>query len=78
MAATHCQNLHEHAERHWFLILQKHWWAKLRVLTPEVFRNFGIFQLSGLHRGGDRYRRQWEGPRYGIQDNNEILDFEKI
>ena len=42
MAATHCQNLHEYAEGLSFLILQKHWWVKLLVLTPGVFWNFSF------------------------------------
>ena len=44
MTETHCQNLHQYAEGLSFLILQKHWWVKLLVLTPGVFWNFSFFR----------------------------------
>ena len=45
MAATHCQNLHEYAEGLSFLILQKHWWVKLLVLTPGVCGNCSFVRI---------------------------------
>ena len=60
MTETHCQNLHEYAERLSFLILQKHWWVKLLVLTPGVFWNFSFLFMKlstrSPHPSGAQHR----------------------